>query len=73
MPNASIESTLSYHMENTIAIVNKAAPAPDNEETAVCTNFYYYSDDCIFYMTTKVETIGGLKKVKKSLIKMVEA
>lgn len=53
-------------------MVNKAAPAPDCEENAICSNFYYYSDDTIFYMTTRIVDIG-LKKVKKSLIKMVES
>jgi hypothetical protein len=68
----SEESLVSYHKENQIMEVNESAPEPDNEADAVCSNFYYYSDDCIFYMTTKTCKLG-LKKVKRSLIKMVEA
>jgi len=69
---ASNESLMSYHKENQINEVNESAPEPDNEADAKCSNFYYYSDDCIFYMTTKVCKLG-LKNVKRSLIKMVEA
>ena len=47
--------------------------APDGDKDAYCSNFYYLSDDCAFYMTTIDHELPSKKKVKKSLIKMVEA
>lgn len=26
--------------------------APESDKKAICSNFYYLSDDCTFYMTT---------------------
>ena len=56
--NPSRETYTKYHQENNIGVVNKHAPAPNNKEDAICSNFYYYSDDIIFYMTTKTTEVG---------------
>ena len=51
--------------------VNHFASEPNDD--AFCSNFYYCSDDSLFYMTTEDIQLNPKKKVKKSLIKMVEA
>lgn len=55
---------------NIVTPVNQVAPEPDPK--AHCSNFYYYSDDMAFYMTTKATEIGK-RTVLHSDIKLVEA
>jgi hypothetical protein len=55
---------------NIVTPVNQFAPEPDPD--AQCSNFYYFSDDIAFYMTTTTKHTGK-RKVLHSSIKMVEA
>ena len=55
---------------NMVKPVNRLASDPDPK--ALCSNFYYYSDDMAFYMTTKSTKIDK-RTVLQSNIKLVEA
>ena len=65
---------------NIVTPVNSFAPEPD--EYALCSNFYYWSDSMCFYMTTvehkkncskHKERLKNKKGVLRSSIKLVEA